>query len=139
MRRDHLHRASEPKLSEICGFCSAHSRPSKCRTDGFSVIIFSGPPKPSSVSSTILLRTLSVVLRGGPRTGSGLQAELAWEVELYARLPAAGGGITADFATSGWAADAPHPVLEAPPVSVSVRARRRSPLHALRNRIRELR
>jgi hypothetical protein len=29
------------------------------------------------------------------------------------------------FATSGWAADAPHPVLEAPAVSMSVRARRR--------------
>jgi hypothetical protein len=40
--------------------------------------------------------------------------------------------------TSGWVADALHPVFEAPAVSVSVRARRRSPLHAPRNRIREL-
>jgi len=37
--------------------------------------------------------------------------------------------------TSG--ADALHPVFEAPAVSVSVRARWRSPLHAPRNRIRE--
>jgi hypothetical protein len=37
--------------------------------------------------------------------------------------------------SNGWAADALHPMLEAPPVRVSVRARRRSVLRAPRTRI----
>jgi hypothetical protein len=48
------------------------------------------------------------------------------------------GGIASGFAQAQEAADALHPVFEAPAVSVPVRARRRSPSHALRNRIREL-
>src|SRR5262249_7888483 len=40
--------------------------------------------------------------------------------------------------TSGQAADALNPVFEAPAVSVSVRTRRRSPLHAPLSQIREL-
>jgi hypothetical protein len=46
---------------------------------------------------------------------------------------------TKRVATGGRAADVLHPALEAPAASVSVIARRRSPLlHAPRNRIREL-
>jgi len=40
--------------------------------------------------------------------------------------------------SSGGAVDAQHPMFEGPQVSVSVTARRRSPLHAPPNRIREL-
>ena len=40
--------------------------------------------------------------------------------------------------TSGQAADALHPVFGAPAASMSVRAQRRSPLHALLSQIREL-
>ena len=92
--------------------------------------------KPESVGEGLLMAQLGLA-----QNSVGVQLSGRVEVEsrgAFSRHGHFSASSNNTFRISGWAVGALHPVFEAPAVSVSMRTRRRSPLHAQRNWIRQL-